>query len=241
VVRKIPTKSPTVIGFPSEKTYEVDWRVVDESGTTKVIYGFKNEGDEFRVILKLAARENDPNEILLDLPRTVEGEIMDPSLLQMVLKFIYSRSEGVNRYEIVLSDPVLAERLNQVIHDTYVKEGSLPYELRRPSRETEDPYFDGSFAWDFNADIFFPYCKPAEGRSILKMLNDDESLQGILAGAFLTTELGKAVEMSGDWHLKLVLAENPRLKNQKAEASSVDGEVIPLFPVQWRLTMEQAW
>lgn len=238
---KIETKLERIEGFTSRRQYRIDWHYEERGDSGNLVYQFVDGADTYSVQMRVARQSGETNDITLNLPRGLEDDLLDMNLLKAVLDTIYQRSELGDRYEIIINDPTIVEKLNQVVGDTYGRSGDIPYEPRRASTSSEDPFFMESFPWDTREDAFFPFTSKREGRSLLARINSDETIGALLGDALMTTEFGKAVQASGDWLAKVMLVENPKYKDQEIQKSEVDGEAVPVFPLQWRIIIESQW
>ncbi len=234
----LQTKIESVVGSTTGDSYKTDWRLSLEEGGDALRFGFFSaEGVEFSVRLKLTEREN---VIRLDLPRGLEREFQDLSLLKSALEHIQKKTNPGDIFEIIVNDPTIVEMLNETVADAYLKSGDIPSEPRRANFDVASEDIAEILKWNSDVDSFFPGINVSEGAAILKRIKKDESFSARLVEKLGKTEFGKAIEFSGDWLTRVEMRQNSRFSIGQLRQTETS-EAGPVFALEWRIILEPAW
>lgn len=237
---KIETKFTRILGSNTNKAYNVDWRVDAVGLPPKLEFNFHSDEGTFQVLVILSKEKDGAHQIILNLPRGADNDFIDLSLLKSVLSLLAERSIAGEKYEFVLSDPTITEKLNQTVDKTYRRqdafdETNLTPEIRRPSGDEADP-IEAGMQFDANADLYFPGVSARDGQKFLDLINADEDFAQILNENLAATELGETISSSGNWSGKILMQRNSRLQPREETE-----DLSALFPVEWRIQLEILW
>ena len=233
---QVETKLQEVEGSNSNHRYKVDWRAQILPIRSWIEYNFLGGKSDVQIVLEPSQDKNSAHQIRVTLPRGVEDEYLDVSLLKAVLESIYERSVLGDRYEILIGDPTIIERLNEVLHEKLLKTGEIPFELRRPTGEPIDSQYEEGLSFNPQSDAFFPFTSRAEGEELLQKINQNADLSSALNVALSEIEFGKAIANSGEWIGRIELSANSRVKPRPA-----DEERHSIYPTEWKITLESQW
>lgn len=198
-----------VEGLDSQVEFSPYWHFYlgdGDSVETKLEFYYQKAGSDKGPSMVLKPDGLDENHHLLEFefPRNFEGQMKDIEILEGAFGHLHRVSAPSDTYTFHISDAVIIEQLNAAVN--YHLE-SLPVDTVPLIRASEDQHtnpLQGEYEFDPYRDSYFSGLTIHQLRDVLKRLDSEEiDVSAELTRAFLKTRLGKAIQESGVWWVRV--------------------------------------